>query len=95
VFGLGISIPAIVAGATVIMAILNRFPIIAWGGAAVLGWIAGDVIATDQIVVNHTASLGIAPEDIRWACSALGAMGTLLGGTALRANQARQASANT
>jgi YjbE family integral membrane protein len=93
--GLGISVPAIVVGATVIMAILNRFPIIVWLGSGVLGWIAGDVIATDQIVVEHVVSLGMADEDIRWTCSALGAAGTLLAGSALRANQARQASANT
>jgi YjbE family integral membrane protein len=96
VFGLGISIPAIVAGATVIMAILNRFPIIAWVGAAVLGWIAGDVIASDSVVADHAASLGPAiHEEIRWTCALLGAGGTLLAGTILRANQARQASANT
>ena len=47
VFGLGMSIPVIIAGATIIMVLLNRFPAIAWAGAAMLGWIAGDVIATD------------------------------------------------
>jgi YjbE family integral membrane protein len=96
VFGLGISIPAIVAGATVIMALLTRFPIIVWVGAAILGWIAGDVVASDRIVAEHAASLGPAiHEDIRWTCALLGAAGTLLAGMLLRANQARQASANT
>ena len=37
VFGLGISIPLIVAGANIIMALLNHFPIIIWAGAALLG----------------------------------------------------------
>ena len=92
VFGLGISIPAIVAGASVIMAILNYFPIVAWGGAALLGWIAGDVIATDPVVVEHAASFGpAAHEHIRWTCAVLGAAGTLLTGVILRANLARQA----
>ena len=50
VFGLGVSIPAIVAGANIIMAMLNYFPLIIWAGAGLLGWIAGDVIASDPII---------------------------------------------
>ena len=50
VLGLAISIPLIVAGAALIMALLNRLPILVWAGAALLGWIAGDVIATDPAV---------------------------------------------
>ena len=49
VFGLAISIPLIVAGAALIMALLDRFPILIWAGAALLGWIAGEVIATDPV----------------------------------------------
>jgi YjbE family integral membrane protein len=50
VIGLVISIPMIVAGAALIMAVLDRLPILVWLGAALLGWIAGDVIATDPAV---------------------------------------------
>jgi YjbE family integral membrane protein len=50
VLGLAISIPLIVAGAALIMALLTRLPILVWAGAALLGWIAGDVIATDPAV---------------------------------------------
>jgi YjbE family integral membrane protein len=50
VLGLAISIPLIVAGAALIMALLNKLPILVWAGAALLGWIAGDVIATDPVV---------------------------------------------
>ena len=47
VLGLAISIPLIVAGAALIMALLDRYPILVWAGAALLGWIVGEVIATD------------------------------------------------
>ena len=47
VLGLAISIPLIVAGAALIMSLLDRFPILVWAGAALLGWIVGEVIATD------------------------------------------------
>jgi YjbE family integral membrane protein len=50
VIGLAISIPLIVAGAALIMALLDRFPILVWAGAALLGWIVGEVIATDPAI---------------------------------------------
>ena len=50
VLGLAISVPLIVAGAALIMALLNKLPILVWAGAALLGWVAGDVIATDPAI---------------------------------------------
>ena len=50
ILGLAISIPMIIAGAALIMMVLDRFPILVWLGATLLGWIAGDVIATDPAV---------------------------------------------
>jgi len=48
--GLAISIPIIIAGAALIMMVLDRFPILVWLGAMLLGWIAGDVIESDPAV---------------------------------------------
>src|SRR5262249_37935783 len=56
VLGLGISIPLIVAGAAVIMSLLDRFPILVWAGAALLGWIVGEVIAPDPAVASYFRS---------------------------------------
>lgn len=50
ILGLAISIPMIIAGAALIMLVLDRFPILVWLGAALLGWIGGDVIATDPAI---------------------------------------------
>ncbi len=47
IFGLALSIPLVVAGSTLIMSLLTRFPILVWGGAALLGWIAGELFATE------------------------------------------------
>ena len=44
------------AGAAVITALLDRYPILIWAGAALLGWVAGRVIATDPAVVQHLTS---------------------------------------
>jgi YjbE family integral membrane protein len=48
-FGLAISIPLIVAGATLIMSLLHRFPILVWAGAGLLGWIAGELLVEDPV----------------------------------------------
>ena len=50
ILGLAISIPMIIAGAALIMMVLDRLPVLVWLGAILLGWIAGGVIATDLAV---------------------------------------------
>ena len=50
ILGLAISIPMIIAGAALIMLVLDRFPVLVWLGAILLGWIAGDVMETDPAV---------------------------------------------
>jgi YjbE family integral membrane protein len=57
VFGLASSIPLIIAGAALIMALLGMLPILIWAGSALLGWIAGDVIATDPAIHPRLQSL--------------------------------------
>lgn len=47
VIGLIISIPIIIVGATLISKLLDRFPWIGLVGAALIGWIAGEVMAGD------------------------------------------------
>ncbi|TKC89736.1 TerC family protein [Trinickia terrae] len=47
IFGLILSIPLIVWGSTLVLKLLDRFPIIVTLGAALLGWIAGGLIIND------------------------------------------------
>lgn len=56
VLGLIISIPLIIFGATLIMLLLNRFPIIVIAGGALLGYIAGEVLATDPAYAQKLAA---------------------------------------
>src|SRR5215510_2279357 len=53
VFGLLISIPLVIAGSTLIMALLARYPALVWAGAALLGWIAGELLVTDLVSVTQ------------------------------------------
>jgi YjbE family integral membrane protein len=50
IMGLIISIPLVVFGATLILALLTRWPIMVWAGAALLGWVAGELLATEPML---------------------------------------------
>jgi YjbE family integral membrane protein len=52
IFGLATSIPLIIAGSAVLMALLDRFPILVWAGAALLGWVAGDIMIKDSALLK-------------------------------------------
>jgi YjbE family integral membrane protein len=47
IFGLIVSIPLIVWGSQIVLKLLDRFPVVVTFGAALLGWIAGDLIIND------------------------------------------------
>ncbi|QEL26542.1 TerC family protein [Bosea sp. F3-2] len=53
VAGLIISIPLIVLGASLITNLLSRFPILVWAGAALLGWVAGEMFESDPWLVGQ------------------------------------------
>ncbi|MGQ3675357.1 TerC family protein [Xanthobacter sp. TB0139] len=61
VVGLLLTIPLIVFGSQMMLAVLTRFPILIWAGAALLGWIAGEMLMGDAIVLQalqaHDAAL--------------------------------------
>ena len=52
IFGLATSIPLIIAGSALLMALLDRYPILVWAGAALLGWVAGDIMIKDSALFS-------------------------------------------
>jgi YjbE family integral membrane protein len=82
VLGLAISIPLIVAGAALIMSLLDRFPILVWAGAALLGWIVGETITTDPVTASYLVhSYGpAAVRTVTYAAAAAGAVLVLIVG---------------
>ena len=52
VFGLLLTIPLIIFGARMLSSVLERFPILIWLGAALLGWIAGEMLLSDMAVMQ-------------------------------------------
>ena len=53
IVGLAISIPLIIAGASLIITLLEKLPILVWAGAALLGWISGEMIVSDPALVSR------------------------------------------
>jgi YjbE family integral membrane protein len=45
--GLALSIPLLISGSALLLSVLVRFPILVWAGAALIGFIAGDLIGSD------------------------------------------------
>jgi len=84
VLGLVISIPLVIFGATMLMVLMERYPIIITLGAAVLGWTAGEMGVTDPSVaawVNANASW------LHWIGPAFGAVAVVAVGKWLARRQ--------
>lgn len=59
VIGLAISIPLVIFGASMLLKLMERFPVIITIGAALLGWVAGEMAVTDPAIsdwVNKNAN---------------------------------------
>ena len=52
IVGLGLSIPLIIVGSTLLMKIMERWPVIITLGAALLGFLAGEMFVTDPSVAG-------------------------------------------
>jgi YjbE family integral membrane protein len=62
IFGLLLSIPLVVFGASAVMKIIERWPILIWAGAALLGWVAGEMMTADPILAKWLDRIGDPPD---------------------------------
>ena len=85
ILGLAISIPLIIFGSTLLLKVMERFPVIITAGAALLGYLAGEMLLTDPAVVQRfgQTTLGLVA-----AAGAIGAVMVVLLGRWLRRRQA-------
>ena len=70
IIGLSISIPIVIAGSAIILWLMERFPILVWGGAAILGWVAGDIFAGDTFILSLFSAID--PDVLDYAASIIG-----------------------
>ena len=84
IVGLAVSIPLVVFASQLLLTLMQRFPIIITLGAALLGWVAGDMAVTDPIdkpwVDVHAAFL-------HWGAPLAGAIGVVVVGEWLAARK--------
>jgi YjbE family integral membrane protein len=91
VVGLAISIPLVIFGSTLLLKVIERFPIIVWVGAALLGFIAGELLVGDPALQEPIAridtALGMSQHNFALLVGAVGAILVLLMGKILVARK--------
>jgi len=71
IFGLIVSVPIIIWGSTLVLKLIDRFPLVVTFGAGLLGWIAGGMIVTDVFVVDQ---IGQVSAVVKIAAEVIGAV---------------------
>jgi YjbE family integral membrane protein len=93
ILGLAISIPLVIFGATLLIKLMERFPVIITGGAGLIGWVAGEMLVADVALKGWFTGMGIQYKgehptvggvELEWVAAAIGfvlvvAMGKWLG----------------
>jgi len=78
--GLAISIPLVIFGSSLMIKLMARFPIIVVLGAALIGWVGGETIASDVAFKEYAE----ANQWLHYAAAALGAVLVVLTGKFLQ-----------
>jgi YjbE family integral membrane protein len=55
VIGLAISIPLIIYASTLLIKVMERFPVVITIGAALIGWVAGEMAWDEEVIKTFTA----------------------------------------
>ena len=90
IVGLAISIPLVIFGATLLVKVMERWPVVVTVGAALIGFVAGEMAWEDGAISGFTHHF---PEHARYAAAVAGAVlvvviGKYLGGRAQRGQAA-------
>lgn len=95
IIGLAVSVPLIVFGATLVMWLLTKLPALVWVGAALLGWIAGELIVSDPGTLawftELAKSMGVSFHALELIAAAIGAAFVVLAGWYLKRRHAAAA----
>ena len=89
ILGLAISIPLVIFGSTLMIKLMERFPIIIIFGAALIGWVAGETIVSDVALKNVL----LANPWLHYAAAVVGALLVITVGKLLQARGSKAAMA--
>ncbi len=70
ILGLAISIPLVIFGSTLMIKLMERFPIIILLGAGLIGWVGGETIASDAFLRDYA----LAHPALHYIAAGLGAL---------------------
>src|SRR6478736_5114591 len=59
ILGLAISIPLVIFGATLLIKLMERFPVIITIGAGLIGWVAGEMLVADSALQGWFSGMGV------------------------------------
>ena len=82
IIGLGLSIPLIVFGAQLVITMLERFPWLVWVGAGLLGFVSGELMASEPAIQPYLG--GMSEHTAEYVLGAIGLAIVLALGAALR-----------
>ena len=90
IIGLAISIPLVIFGATLLVHLMEKYPIIITIGAALIGFVAGEMGWEDKAIAAWTSPY---PESMKYVAAVLGAAFVVGLGQWIARRKAREASA--
>lgn len=90
IFGLVVSVPIIIWGSTLVLKLIDRFPMVVTFGAALLGWIAGGMLISDVFIVDRIGEPSFA---LKLTAEIVGAAFIVLVGTWLARRRKTEAAA--
>ena len=86
IIGLGISIPLVIFGATLLVKVMERYPVIIVIGAGLIGFVAGEMGWEDKAIEGFTQNF---PSAMKYVCAVLGAAFVVFLGQWLAKRQVR------
>ena len=89
ILGLAISIPLVIFGSTLMIKLMERFPVIITLGAALIGWVGGETIVNDNLLHGYT----MAHPWLHYVAAAAGAVLVVGLGKFMQARGAKQEAA--
>jgi YjbE family integral membrane protein len=100
ILGLAISIPLVIFGSTLLLHLMERWPVIITIGGGLLGFVAGEMLVTDPALKGWLAGLGVEFDgekpkvggmNLELICGAIGAVIVIVAGTLLGKRKAMKA----
>ena len=88
IIGLAISIPLIIYASTILIKVMEKYPVVITIGAALIGWVAGEMAWDEQVIRSFTSQY---PRWFEYLAAAAGALFVVGTGKYLSGRQAKTA----